>query len=120
MRVELAYGSGRLAVELPDERTTVVAPNFIPRAADEAAAADPELLLGAGKAELGEEHARERVVVMLAGVHEDLLVALAQQARHGGRLDELRPVAYDGEDPHGGEEGRPGRVMCFACAVSPW
>jgi len=38
MRVELAYGSGRLAVELPDERTTVVAPNFIPRAADEAAA----------------------------------------------------------------------------------
>jgi nickel-dependent lactate racemase len=38
MRVELAYGSGRLAVELPDERTTVVTPTFIPRSADEAAA----------------------------------------------------------------------------------
>jgi hypothetical protein len=40
---------------------------------------------------------------MLAGVNEDLLVARAQRARYGGRLDELRPVAYDGEDPHADE-----------------
>ena len=34
MKVELAYGSGRLEVELPDDRTTVVAPLHPPPAAD--------------------------------------------------------------------------------------
>src|ERR1700730_9433324 len=37
---------------------------------------------------------------MLAGVYEDLLVLRSQRPGHGRRLDELRPVAYDGEDPH--------------------
>ena len=37
---------------------------------------------------------------MLAGVHEQLLVALSQQPRHGRRLDELGPVADHGEDAH--------------------
>jgi len=63
-------------------------------------AADAQLTIGAGEPELPEEHARERVVVMLARVHEDLLVALAQRARHGRGLDELGPVADDGEDLH--------------------
>ena len=60
----------------------------------------PSSRSGRGEAELCEEHARERVVVVLAGVHEDLLVALAQRPGHGGGLDELRPVADDGEDLH--------------------
>ena len=34
MKVELAYGSGRLAVEVPDDRTTVIAPNYPPPAPD--------------------------------------------------------------------------------------
>ena len=38
MRVELAYGGGTLAVELPDGRTTVVAPSHPPPAADPEAA----------------------------------------------------------------------------------
>ena len=73
----------------------------------------PSSTVGPGEAELGEEDPRERVVVVLAGVHEDLLVALAQRPGHGGRLDELRPVADDGEDLHalsgGGadDRGRP-------------
>ena len=46
-----------------------------------AAAGDPELAVGPCEAELGEEDRRERVVVVLAGVHEDLLVLLAQRAR---------------------------------------
>jgi len=40
------------------------------------------------------------VVVVLAGVHEDLGGTLAQQPRHRGGLDELRPVADDREDLH--------------------
>jgi lactate racemase len=38
MKVELAYGTGRLEVELPDDRTTVVTPTHRPAAPDEAAA----------------------------------------------------------------------------------
>ncbi|HEY2672142.1 MAG TPA: nickel-dependent lactate racemase [Rugosimonospora sp.] len=38
MLVDLAYGAGRLSVELPDERTTVIAPVARPPAADESAA----------------------------------------------------------------------------------
>ena len=37
MRVELAYGSGRLPVELPDDRTTVIAPSHPVPADDERA-----------------------------------------------------------------------------------
>ena len=55
--------------------------------------ADPQLVIGRGDTELAEEHGRQLVVVVLAGVHEHLLVALAQHARDRRRLDELRPVA---------------------------
>ncbi|HTD88035.1 MAG TPA: nickel-dependent lactate racemase [Candidatus Binatia bacterium] len=38
MKVNLAYGQGQLAVELPDERTTVIQPSHIPGLAEERAA----------------------------------------------------------------------------------
>ncbi len=38
--------------------------------------------------------------MVLAGVDEQLLVALAQGPRDGRGLDELGPVADDGEDAH--------------------
>ena len=62
------------------------------------AAVDAELALGARDAELGDEDRRQLVVVVLAGVHEQLVVLGAQQARDGSRLDELGPVSDDGED----------------------
>src|SRR5262245_26735811 len=37
MRIRLAYGTGGLEVELPDQRTTVVEPAYLPAAADERA-----------------------------------------------------------------------------------
>ena len=61
----------------------------------------PSSRSGPREPQLGEEHARERVVVVLAGVHEHLLVALAQRAGDRRGLDELRPVADHGQDPHG-------------------
>jgi hypothetical protein len=65
-----------------------------------AAAADRKLAVRARETELGEEHARERVVVVLTGVHEDLLVPLTKRARNGRGLDELRTVADDCQDLH--------------------
>ncbi len=38
MRVDLAYGEAHLPVELPDERTTVIAPSHVPGLADERSA----------------------------------------------------------------------------------
>ena len=35
MKVELAYGKGSLTVELPDERTTVIEPTYVPGLPDE-------------------------------------------------------------------------------------
>ena len=79
-----------------------------------------ELAVGPGEAELGEEDRRERVVVVLAGVHEDLLVLLAQRPRDGGRLDELGPVADDGEDPHSRQPMRsPGAASAQAWPGQP-
>ena len=52
--------------------------------------------------ELAEEHRRQVVVVVLPGVHEHLLVALAQHPRHGRRFHELRPVSDEREDAHPG------------------
>jgi hypothetical protein len=60
-----------------------------------------ELVVGRRHVELLEEDLGEPAVVVLAGVDEDLLVALAQVARHRGRLHELGPVADHGQDPHG-------------------
>ena len=77
----------------------------------------PSSRSGRGEAELGEEDPRERVVVVLAGVHEHLLVALAQRARYGRGLDELRPVADDGEDPHAGSLRRAGSQRRWGASV---
>jgi len=66
-----------------------------------AAAGDVQLDVRSGEAELLEEDARKRVVVVLAGVDEDLLVAGAQRSGDRGGLHELRPVADDGQDSHG-------------------
>ena len=60
-----------------------------------------ELAVGRGQSELGEEHRRELVVEVLAGVDEHLLVLLAQLRRDRRRLDELRAVADHREDLHG-------------------
>ena len=55
---------------------------------------------GRGSSELVEEHPRERVVVVLAGVDQHLLGHGAQPVRDGRGLDELGAVADDGEDAH--------------------
>ena len=51
--------------------------------------------------ELAEEQVRHRVVVVLAGVQQKLLMLPAQHARHRRSLDELRPRAYYREHLHG-------------------
>ena len=56
-----------------------------------------QLVVGRGHAELVEEHARELVVVVLPRVDDQLLVALAQAPRHGGRLHELGAISHDGD-----------------------
>src|SRR5205807_2053555 len=65
--------------------------------------------------ELGEEHRREVVVVVLARVDEDLLVLGAQQPRNRRGLDELRPVADDRDNAHG--QAASLRAMSSASAV---
>ena len=62
-----------------------------------------ELVGGPGEFELLEENIGHFLVVMLAGVNENLFAAggCSQQARHDGGLDELRPNADDGDDFHG-------------------
>jgi hypothetical protein len=49
----------------------------------------PELPVGRGQVELPEEHRRQLVVVVLAAVHQQFRVALAQTPRDRRRLDEL-------------------------------
>jgi hypothetical protein len=63
-------------------------------------------MLGPRQFELVEEHARELVVVMLAGVDEDFVGSLAEPMGHGRGLDELRPVADDGQYAHRESVGR--------------
>jgi hypothetical protein len=65
---------------------------FVPRP-------ESELALRARDAQLVDEHRRQLVVVVLAGVHEDLVVLGSQRPADRGRLDELGPVADDGDDP---------------------
>jgi hypothetical protein len=64
------------------------------------ARADAERVIGRGYAELLEEDVGHSVVVVLARVHEDLLVAFAQRLADGRGLHELRPRTYDRHDPH--------------------
>ena len=53
--------------------------------------------------QVAKEGRAHRVVVVLAGVDQDLLVTGGRQrAADGCRLHELRPRADDGRDPHGG------------------
>jgi hypothetical protein len=55
--------------------------------------------------QLLEEHLRELGIVVLAGVKKDFLDApLLERERDRCRLHELRPIAYDGKDSHGGGE----------------
>jgi len=60
------------------------------------AGVDTQLAVRSRDVELVHEHARELVVVMLAGVDEHLLVLDAQTMRDGSGLDELGAVADDG------------------------
>ena len=64
------------------------------------AAAQAELAVRARETQLGKEDARQRVVVVLASVHQDLLVLFAKQPGNGRGLDELGSVADDGDDLH--------------------
>src|SRR6188508_1092770 len=64
------------------------------------AAADLQVDVRAGHLEVAEEGRAHGVVVVLAGVDEDLLVVAAEDAADRRGLDELRPRADDGEDPH--------------------
>ena len=61
-------------------------------------AAGVQLALGRRDAELLEEDLRQLVVVVLAGVDDDLVGQLAQPAGHRSRLDELRAIADDRDD----------------------
>ena len=65
-----------------------------------AAATDPERVVRPGQAQLTEEAAGHRLVVVLAGVDEDLVVVAAQDRLQRGRLYELRSRADDADDPH--------------------
>ena len=57
--------------------------------------------IGSAEAELVEEHLRELGVVVLARVDDDLLdPRVAKRDRERRRLDELGPVADNGEDTH--------------------
>lgn len=54
--------------------------------------------------ELAEEHARERIIVVLAGMDKNLCVGGTQGTGNGGCLHELRARAHYREHPH--------RVQC--------
>ena len=73
---------------------------------------------GAAQAELAEEGAGHRVVVVLAGVDEDLLVSRPEHRLQRGGLDQLGPRPDDADDPHPpqGRTCRPGHVR-RPCAV---
>ena len=63
---------------------------------------DVEQVIRAWQLELLEKDVRELGVVVLPRVGDDLLdLTLAQRGRHGPGLDELWPVADDGQDLHG-------------------
>ena len=62
--------------------------------------AQAQLDLRPGNVELAHEDARQLVVVVLAGVDEQLVVLLPQMYRDSRRLDELRPVPDHRDHPH--------------------
>ena len=65
----------------------------------------PSSRSGRGTPSSSTKTVRQLVVVVLAGVDEQLVVLGAQQARDRGRLDELRPVPDDRDDPQGSARG---------------
>ena len=79
---------------------------------------DPEHVVGGRQPELLEEDLGEPPVVMLAGVDQDLFGPLSQAVRDGHRLDELRPVSYDGQDLHSmGVYTAPVQLTCPCCGA---
>ena len=65
-----------------------------------AAAADAERVVRPRQAQLGEERAGHRLVVVLAGVDEHLFVSGAEGRLQRRRLDQLRPRPDDARDAH--------------------
>ena len=65
-----------------------------------AAAGNAEVNVRLGKCQLLEEDLGKFAVVMLAGVHQNLFVALAQPRTDGCQLHELRTVSDDRQDLH--------------------
>ena len=59
--------------------------------------------VGRAQPELLEEDLREVGVVVLAGVHEDVVAAAVERPGDWRSLDELRAVAHDGDDLHCGQ-----------------
>ena len=62
--------------------------------------ADLEPVIGPRERQLVEEHARQLVVVVLAGVDEHLSGTRPQPVRNCSGLHKLRPVSYDREYSH--------------------
>jgi hypothetical protein len=66
-----------------------------------AARADVQADLRLGEPEVLVEHLGELAVVVLAGVERDEVDLPPERGVQRGRLDELGPVAGDGEEAHG-------------------
>ena len=62
--------------------------------------ANTEVYIGCGQLKAVEESSRHLVVIMLAGMHQDLLVLCAQLPAHRRDFDELRPRPNDSDDLH--------------------
>ena len=71
------------------------APSGRPRATT-----DPEVVVGRAQAELAEERARQRVVVVLTGVDGLVVEPRSQRRLERGGLDQLRSRPDDADDPH--------------------
>ena len=76
-----------------------------------------ELHVRCGQPELGEEHRRELIVEVLAGVDQQLLAPSAQPRRYGRRLDELRAVADDRQDLQRRDHVSASRTIVAAAAA---
>jgi len=76
-------------------------------------------VLGRVEAELVEEDLRELVVVVLAGVEDDLVRSVSQREREGSRLYELGAVADDRKDSHSDRESRRPMPLKILLAGAP-
>ena len=65
-------------------------------------AADVQMMIRRGDAELLEEDVRHPVIVVLAGVHQHFREAAAQRRAERRRFDELRARSEDGQEFHAG------------------